>query len=151
MSTDCYPCSMNEQVDQLPPHECVHLEGGWRVAHAFNSTLPGWLVLVPMRHVTAMDELSAQEAEEMGLLARKVSIALRAVTGCTKTYLMLFAEAEGFGHLHVHVVPRMPDFEPDVLGPRVFAYLTDDEPSWIPEADRDALALTIRAAVATVH
>ncbi len=71
----------------------------------------------------------------LGLLARKASIALQAVTGCTKTYLMLFAEAEGFGHLHVHVVPRMPDFEPEVLGPRVFAYLTDDESSWIPEGD----------------
>ena len=34
---------------------------------------------------------------------------------------MLFAEAEGFGHLHVHVVPRMPDFESEALGPRVFA------------------------------
>ena len=49
---------------------------------------------------------------------------------------MLFAEAEGFGHLHVHVVPRMPDFEPEVLGPRVFAYLSDDESTWIPEAGR---------------
>jgi diadenosine tetraphosphate (Ap4A) HIT family hydrolase len=151
MSADCYPCSMSEQVDALPPSECVHLEGGWRVAHAFNSTLPGWLVLLPMRHVTSMDELTAQEAEELGLLARKVSIALRAVTDCTKTYLMLFAEAEGFGHLHVHVVPRMPDFESEVLGPRVFAYLTDDDSAWIPGEKLDELALRIRAAVATVH
>jgi diadenosine tetraphosphate (Ap4A) HIT family hydrolase len=151
VSSECYPCVNNEQVDQLPPREFIHLEGGWRVAHAFNSTLPGWLVLVPMRHVTSMDELTAQESEEMGLLARKASIALREVTGCSKTYLMLFAEAEGFGHLHVHVVPRMPEFESDVLGPGVFAYLSDDQDEWLAEDERDAIGLQLRLAISTVR
>ena len=151
MSGECHPCANNEQVDELPPRECIHLEGGWRVAHAFNSTLPGWLVLVPMRHVTSMDELTAQESEAMGLLARKASIALREVTGCSKTYLMLFAEAEGFAHLHVHVVPRMPDLESDVLGPRVFAYLSDDQDEWIAEGERDAIGMRLRLAMSTVR
>ena len=61
---------------------------------------------------------------------------------------MLFAEAEGFGHLHVHVVPRMPDFEPAVLGPRVFAYLSDDQDAWLPEGERDAMAMRLRLAMA---
>jgi diadenosine tetraphosphate (Ap4A) HIT family hydrolase len=142
---------MTAAIDTLPPSENVHHEGGWRIAHAFNSTLPGWLVVVPTRHVTSFDELTATEAEELGVLIRRVSIALRRVTGCVKTYVMQFAEAEGFSHLHVHVVPRMPDFAPEVLGPRVFAYLTDDESTWIPASDRDALAMEIRAAMATVR
>lgn len=117
MAAECYPCRMTARLEDLPPREKVHLEGGWRVAHAFNSTLPGWLVLVPTRHVTSLDELTALESEELGLLARKVSIALRNVTGCEKTYLALFAEAEGFGHLHVHLVPRDADLAADHRGP----------------------------------
>ena len=34
--------------------------------------------------MTAIDELTASEAEEMGLLARQASIALRDVTGCRR-------------------------------------------------------------------
>ncbi len=148
MNASCYACGMTALSDAAPPRERVVVEGGWRVALAFNSTLPGWLVLVPMRHVTALDELTALESEEFGLLVRKASIALRAVTGCEKTYVMVFAEAEGFAHLHAHVVPRMADFTPDVIGPRVFAHLVDDESAWTSEADRDALALRLRSAFA---
>jgi len=139
---------MTAQADDLPDRERVHMAGGWRIAHAFNSSLPGWLVLVPMLHVTAFHELSVPEAEEFGLLARQASIALQQVTGCEKTYLMLFAEAEGFGHLHVHLVPRMPDFAADVRGPNVFAFLGDDEGRWLPADDQDALARRLRAALA---
>ena len=64
---------------------------------------------------------------------------------------MLFAEAEGFGHLHVHVVPRMPDFESDVLGPRVFAYLSDDQDEWLAEGERDAIGMRLRLAMSTVR
>jgi diadenosine tetraphosphate (Ap4A) HIT family hydrolase len=147
----CYACSMTSRIDQLPPRELIHHQGGWRIAHAFNSSLPGWLVLLPTRHVTALDELTVEESEQMGLLARRASIALKKVTGCTKTYLMLFAEAEGFGHLHVHVVPRMPDFADDVMGPRVFAFLGEDESAWLSDPERDRLALELRAAIATAR
>lgn len=43
------------------------------------------------------------------------------MTGCQKTYVMLFTEAEGIAHLHVHVVPRMPDQPEDRRGPDVLA------------------------------
>ncbi len=36
---------------------------------------------------------------------------------------MLYAEAEGFAHLHVHLVPRMPDQPEERRGPAVFGYL----------------------------
>ena len=139
---------MTARGEDLPPRERILVQGGWRIALAFNSSLPGWLVLVPTRHVTALHELSVEESEEMGLLARRASIALQQVTGCLKTYLMLFAEAEGFDHLHVHVVPRMPDFSDDVRGPRVFTFLSEDAATWIPEAAQDGLALDLRSALA---
>ena len=134
--------------ENLPPRERIFAEGGWRVAHAFDSMLPGWLVLVPTRHVAALDELTVEEAKEFGLLARRASIALRDVVGCEKTFLMLFAEREGFAHLHVHVVPRMSDLDPQARGPRVFALVSADEAAWIPEPERDALALRLGEAMA---
>lgn len=148
MGAECYACGMTALADDAPPRERVVVEAGWRAALAFNSTLPGWLVLVPLRHVAAMHELTAHEAEELGLLMRRASLALQATTGCEKTYVMLFAEAEGFAHLHVHVVPRMADQPVEARGPHVFAYMSDDEADWIPEDDRDALALRLRAAFA---
>jgi diadenosine tetraphosphate (Ap4A) HIT family hydrolase len=64
-----------------------------------------------------------------------------------KTYLMQFSEAEGFSHLHLHLVPRLADQPDDVRGPRVFAYLTDDESRWLTTTERDTMALTLRAAI----
>ena len=143
----CYSCDQ-EASSSRPPREDVVRTGHWRVAHAFNSTLPGWLVVVPTRHVTSFTELSAEAADELGGLVRRCSAALETVTGCVKTYLMQFSEAEGFAHLHLHLVPRMPDHPAHALGPRVFAFLADEEGAWIPEADRDALALSLRTALA---
>lgn len=151
MNGTCYACRMTARIDGLPPRECVHSEGGWRIAHAFNSSLPGWLVLLPTRHVTALDELTVAESEELGLLARRASIALKKVTGCEKTYVMLFAEQEGFSHLHVHLVPRMDWFTYEQKGPKVFAFLGGPESEWLPEDERDALALRVRMAMATTR
>lgn len=63
-----------------------------------------------------------------GVLLRNASIALKSVTGCLKTYVMLFAEADRFAHLHVHVVPRMADQPEDRRGPSVFGYLQNGRP-----------------------
>lgn len=119
----------------------------WVVAHAFNSTLPGWLVIVPTRHLTAFTDLSAEAADELGGLVRRVSLALEQVTGCVKTYLMQFSEAEGFSHLHLHLVPRGPDHPATAKGPKVFSYVSDDESTWLSEAERDRIALALRAAL----
>jgi diadenosine tetraphosphate (Ap4A) HIT family hydrolase len=143
----CFPCDQ-QSVVALPPREDVLHTDHWRVVHAFNSTLPGWLVLLPTRHVTSYTELTAAAADELGGLVRRLATALEAVTGCRKTYLMQFSEAEGFSHLHLHLVPRLPDHPEDALGPRVFTYLTEEQAQWLPEAQRDTIALTIRAALA---
>ena len=143
----CYPCDRQASV-HLPPREAVVQTDHWRVVHAFNSTLPGWLVVLPRRHVTSFTELTPEAAEELGGLLRRLGVALGVVTGCVKTYLMQFSEAEGFSHLHLHVVPRQPDHPEHARGPKVFAYLSDDEAEWLPDAERDAIALSVRDALA---
>ena len=146
----CYSCDQQGR-SALPPREDVVHTDHWRFAHAFNSTLPGWLVVLPTRHVTSFTQLAPAAADELGGLVRRLSVALEAVTGCVKTYLMQFSEAEGFSHLHLHLVPRMPDHPEDARGPRVFAYLAENQAQWLPEAERDATALALRAALANAQ
>lgn len=142
MSTGCYACE--QAGPDAPLREGFVREGGWRVAHDFNTSLEGWLIVAPLRHVQALHELTEDEAVTLGALLRRASIALQTVTGCEKTYVMLFAEAEGFSHLHVHVVPRMADQPADRRGPDVFGYLKDGNP--LSPERRDELALALRAA-----
>ncbi|CAN5886864.1 hypothetical protein BH23ACT2_BH23ACT2_16810 [soil metagenome] len=141
MSEQCYAC--RQAAEDAPLRERFVLRGGWRVAHDFNSGLEGWLVLAPLRHVHALDELTADEAIALGTLLRDGSLALKTVTGCEKTYVMLFTEAEGFAHLHVHLVPRIVDHPPDRRGPAVFGY--HDDPA-VSEARREELARALRDA-----
>src|SRR3954447_22578171 len=90
----CYSCHHNAVTDP-PAREAVVVTSRWRAVHAFNSSLPGWLVLLPQRHVTALDQLDDDELRELGLMQGRLSGALRQVVGCGKTYSALFAEAEG--------------------------------------------------------
>jgi diadenosine tetraphosphate (Ap4A) HIT family hydrolase len=143
----CFSCDQ-QAAGSMPPREDVIHTDHWRVAHAFNSTLPGWLVVLPTRHIASFTELTPEAADELGGLVRRLSAALLVVTGCVKTYLMQFSEAEGFSHLHLHLVPRLPDLPEDARGPRVFTYLTDDRARWLTETERDAIAYSVRAALA---
>ena len=135
----CVSCANNARAD-LPARERIYLGPRWRVAHAFGTSLPGWLVLVPRRHTVALDDLTAGEAADLGPLLRAVSSALRDVTGCRKTYVALFAEAEGFQHIHFHIIPRQPGLEADLRGPRVFGLLGGDPARCVPEAVMDEIA-----------
>ncbi len=143
----CYSCDQQGATAPPPREDVVHTEH-WRFAHAFNSTLPGWLVLVPTRHVLSFADLSPAAADELGGLVRRMSVALEQVTGCVKTYLMQFSEADGFSHLHLHLVPRHHDHRSDARGPAVFTLMAAEESAWLPESERDDVALALRAAFA---
>jgi diadenosine tetraphosphate (Ap4A) HIT family hydrolase len=147
MPTDCFACESNARVGALPPREEITVIGSWRVAHAFGTSLPGWLVVVPTVHATSLQELSRAAAATLGEVLQRVSHAQSETLGCEKSYFVFFAEAEGFAHLHVHVIPRMPWFAEDQQGPRVFSFLGVPEHEEVSESDRDALALRIRAAM----
>ena len=145
--TSCYVCAGNGATDN-PPREEILRTSHWRVAHAFNSTLPGWLVLLPLRHVDSFAELSATAMAELGRLTGAASRALHTEVGCTKTYAMQFSEAAGFHHLHVHLVPRMPDLPQEHRGPAIFHYLSRPESEWLPASVTDELAERLAPVVA---
>ncbi|MFD9330814.1 HIT family protein [Streptomyces sp. NPDC060065] len=141
---DCYACGREAQFDELPPRECVAFDQHWRVAHGFNTALPGWLVLLPRRHVTAVHDLTYAEAATLGTWQVKLSRALRDVTGCVKTYVVQFAEAEGFAHVHFHIVPRMAKLPEAQRGPGVFELLRRPEHEQVPADQADHIAHALR-------
>ena len=123
---------------------------GFVVAHAFNANLEGWLVVLPKRHVTSLDALDCVEASELGVLLCAVTSALKATTGCEKTYVLLLAESEGFQHVHFHLVPRAGDLPDAYRGPRIFGLLGNPELAVIAPERMDELALEIRAHLASM-
>jgi diadenosine tetraphosphate (Ap4A) HIT family hydrolase len=71
----------------------------------------------------AIDEMTEDEAMELGLLIRRVSVALKEITGCVKTYVIQFAEAPQHPHVHFHVVPRMADQPEERRSTNIFKYI----------------------------
>lgn len=128
----CLTCELIARRDAgiAPLWDSIHRARSWDVVHSYNTSLPGWLVLVAHRHVEAIDELTDEEAAELGVLLRYTSAALREVTGCVKTYVVQFAEAAEHPHVHFHVIPRMAG-QPEVRrSTGIFGYLG------VPEAER---------------
>lgn len=146
-TADCYTCRMEAEFDALPPRECIASDRHWRVAHATGTSLPGWLVLLPRRHVTAVHDLTDAEASTLGAWQVRLSRALRDVTGCAKTYVVQFAEAEGFAHVHFHIVPRTTDLPPEYRGPGVFALLRAPEPERVTADRADHMARSLRVRI----
>lgn len=122
MSNECVSCELIGRRDRglAPDWDDIVRTPGWDVAHAFDTPVEGWTVLVVRRHITRLSQLADDEAAELGPLVTRVSAALETVTGCEKTYVAQFAEHPSHPHVHVHVIPRAPDLDPGFLGPRIF-------------------------------
>jgi diadenosine tetraphosphate (Ap4A) HIT family hydrolase len=140
IAESCFTCERNARIDDLPPHERIAVDHHWRVAHAVGSTLPGWLVLLPRRHVLTIAELTDAEAAGLGTWQVGLSRALHSVTGCAKTYVVQFAEAARFRHVHFHVIPRMADLAADRRGPKVFEFLTQAAEHTVTRDQMNAMA-----------
>jgi diadenosine tetraphosphate (Ap4A) HIT family hydrolase len=145
--TDCHTCAQETDLivsTGLPPRDAIAYDDHWRLAHAFGVALPGWLMLIPRRHVTAVAELDDAEAASLGAWQVRASRALHAVTGCAKTYVAQFSEAEGFSHTHFHIVPRQADIADELRGPRIFALMGSPEGEVVKPALMDEISLAVR-------
>ena len=149
-ATPCLTCDLVRRRDAggAPLWDSIHRTAHWDLVHSYNTSLPGWLVLVARRHVAAIDELSDEEAAELGVLLRRVSATLRAVTGCAKTYVVQFAEQAEHPHVHFHVIPRMPDQPAERRGPAVFGYLGVAEAERVSEERMNGIAAAVRSLLA---
>jgi len=143
----CKTCELvnRRNTGDAPLWDCIQRTQYWDLVHSYNTALPGWLVLVVRRHIEAIDELTDDEASELGRLARRVSIALREVTGCIKTYVVQFAEHEDHPHVHFHIVPRMENQPEDRGSVRIFKYLNVPEEERVSEERMNEISAKIQS------
>lgn len=145
----CYTCELISRRDngEAPLWDMIMRTRFWDVAHAYNTSLPGWLVLVVRRHITAVADLTEAEAGELGDLLRRVSLALQAVTGCQKTYVIQFAEQAEHPHVHFHVIPRATDLAEEYTSTRIFNLLGVSPTDRVPDETMNEIAIRIRQAL----
>ena len=143
----CKTCELinRRNTGDAPLWDCIQRTQFWDLVHSYNTALPGWLVLVARRHIEAIDELTEDEALELGRLMRRVSIALREVTGCIKTYVVQFAEHEDHPHVHFHIVPRMGNQPADRRSVKVFEYLGVPEEERVTEERMNEMSAKIQS------
>ncbi|MGP3938048.1 HIT family protein [Nonomuraea sp. KM88] len=149
--SECYTCQNEARFPDLPPREMIAADDRWRVAHAFNTALPGWLVLIPRRHIGSIADLTDAEMRDLGSWQVLLSRVLRDVTRCEKTYVMQFAEMEGFSHVHFHIVPRASDLGDDLRGPRVFGLMGGDHPNVLTSDEMDVISTKVSQALSDVR
>ncbi len=142
----CMTCELIERrnVSEAPLWDSIQRTQFWDIVHSYNTALPGWLVLVARRHIEALDELTDKEATELGKLMRQVSIALREVTGCVKTYVIQFAEHEDHPHVHFHIVPRMENQPEDRRSTKIFGYLNVSEEERVTEEKMNEISAQVQ-------
>ena len=142
----CHTCTLTARRDAgaAPLWDNIYRTAHWDVVHSFNTSLPGWLVLVARRHMAAIAELTAAEAAEVGDLQRRVSQALHAVTGCAKTYIIQFAEHPDHPHVHFHIVPRMANQPAERRSVNIFSCLGVAETERVSEEDMNEVGAQIR-------
>lgn len=143
----CKSCERLADRDRgrAAPWDNIYRSNSWDVVHAYNSSYLGWLVLALRRHAEAIDELTECEAQELGMLMRRASLALKKELGCSKTYVMQFAESPDHPHVHFHVVARMPEQAPEDRAYHIFRHLGVPLAQRCDEAQLNRLARGIRA------
>ena len=99
---DCFACNLASGRIPLPGG-LIHETGAWRVEHCVGPLGLGTLIVKPARHVTAVADLSGQEASELGPLLVRASGIVRELTGADQVYNCLWSHAGGIP-VHLHYV-----------------------------------------------
>ena len=142
----CKTCELiaRRNAGDAPLWDSIYRTLYWDVAHSYDTALPGWLVLVARRHITAVDELTDTEAIELGQLIHRTSVALKEVTGCVKTYVIQFAERADHPHVHFHIIPRMADQPENRHGTQIFGYLGVPEEERVSQETMNAIGVKVQ-------
>jgi diadenosine tetraphosphate (Ap4A) HIT family hydrolase len=142
---NCKSCQMLSLRDSgdAPLWDNIYRSSHWDLVHNYNTSLPGWLVVVARRHVASIAELTPAEAVELGRLLPLISQALQKAVGCQKTYVVQFTDHPQHPHVHVHVIPITADVPAERRGPGIFTYIGVAEKERVSEAAMNEIAAKI--------
>lgn len=103
--TDCEACDLTQGRRPLPGG-LIHATAHWRVEHCVGPLRLGTLIVKPIRHVTAVAQLTDDEAIELGPLLRKASRVAGQVVDADQVYNCLWSHAGGHpAHIHYVIQP----------------------------------------------
>jgi diadenosine tetraphosphate (Ap4A) HIT family hydrolase len=104
-------CPICEKHSHL--HEAIYEDEDWCVTHGpLSSQILGYMYIEPKRHVEHWSDFTDKELSKLGLLVKRLEIALKKELPVERVYTVTISEA--VRHLHVHVIPR--ESEDDVKG-----------------------------------
>ena len=141
---DCYTCKSNSGERPISPGPTIYAGERWRIEHAYPCGMKGWLVIVLNRHAEALHELTAEEFSELSQLTETTVRALRGHLQCEKEYMVCFAEAEHFNHIHVHVIAKPRGLPQELRGTAIFKMLHVTENEVIPPDQVAELCLQLQ-------
>ena len=102
---ECLACDLSQGRRHLPGG-LIHRTDHWRVEHCVGPLGLGALVVKPERHVTAVADLSDEEAAELGALLRRASEVARTLVPADQVYNCLWSHAGGVpAHIHYVIQP----------------------------------------------
>jgi len=106
---DCVACELSNGV-RILPGGLIHRTGFWLVEHCIGPLGLGTLIVKPERHVTAVADLSEDEAVELGPLLRRTSAVVSQLVDADQVYNCLWSHAGGVPvHIHYVVQPVTKD------------------------------------------
>ena len=104
----CLACDLTNGSQPLPGG-LIHQSNLWRVEHTVGPLGVGTLIVKPLRHVTSVGALTAQESSEMGPLLRQAAAVVDRLTDASQVYVCLWSHADREpGHIHFVVQPARP-------------------------------------------
>jgi diadenosine tetraphosphate (Ap4A) HIT family hydrolase len=102
---ECIACDLTSGRRPLPGG-LIYRAFGWRVEHSVGTLGLGSLIVKPERHVTAVADLTDEEAAALGPLLRQASAVAGALVEADQVYNCLWSHAGGTpGHIHYVVQP----------------------------------------------
>jgi diadenosine tetraphosphate (Ap4A) HIT family hydrolase len=105
---NCFICRKHKGQEAAPPGGYIYEDEHWKVCHAPVKLGPlGTLFIESKRHYLDFAEFNDREQASYGILAKRISAALKQLTNAERIYQV--SMVEGVPHFHVWLVPRTKD------------------------------------------
>jgi len=104
----CFICRKHNGQEAAPPGGYIYEDKHWMVCHAPGKLGPlGTLFIESKRHFLDFAEFNDEEQASYGILAKRISWALKQLTNAERIYQV--SMVEGVPHFHVWLIPRTKD------------------------------------------
>lgn len=110
MQSSCIFCKMVSEPSRVP-HRIAESDHAFAFLD-FSPIRRGHTLVIPKRHATDLSDVRSEDYLAMMSLARQVAQRLRRHLGTTGENLLVASgpgSEQSVFHLHVHIIPRLPD------------------------------------------